>query len=171
MLLIHNEPGNLTTSLRGGWTIEFIESEEGADVIIRNPLNPSDYSAGEKFYQVTTVGNGRGAPILVQEPTLGIDAHRAGIDLDANIVGFVIVEDGRVVERASLSNIVYMEGGTVDVNLAGELIVNDEPRGFIQMLVAPDKNRLVGYVAYVGPDKPDVVAIEELETLALRLLS
>ncbi len=152
--------------LRGGWEAEIVESDGGNDIVISNPTS----DGGKKFFEITSVGDPYGAPRVIQEPALGIPARDAGIELDANIVGFIIVQDGKVVERASLSNLTYMKDSKVEVNLAGELMINDEPKGFIQMLLAPDKNRLIGYVGYVGPNKPEVVAIEEMETIALRLL-
>lgn len=153
--------------LRGGWKAEIIAGDEGNDIIISNPTP----DGGKKFFEITSVGDAYGAPRVIQEPALGIPARDAGIDLDGNLVGFIIVQDGQVVERASLSNLIYMKESTVDVTVDGELLINSESKGFINMVFSPDKNRLIGLVAFVGPDKRDEVEVLEMEQAALRLLS
>jgi hypothetical protein len=156
-----------TIRLRKGWEAKIVNSGEGTDIILRNP---TDDGEGRKFFEITTVGDPYGAPRVVQEPSLGIPARDAGIDVDGNLVGFVVVRDGEIVERASLSNLVYMKESTVRVSEDGELFINDESKGYIQLIFNPDKNRLIGLVAFIGADKPDQVKVLEMEEAALALL-
>ncbi len=154
-------------SLRGGWEAEIVESDGGNDIVISNPTS----DGGKKFFEITSVGDPYGAPRVVQEPALGIPARDAGIDIDGNLVGFIVVRDGQVVERASLSNLVYMKSSTVDVTIDGELLINGESKGYIHMVFSPDKNRLIGLVAFVGSDKRDEIEVLEMEQAALKLLT
>lgn len=161
---------NLKLKGRGGWVLEAIPTGNGEhDFIITNPTAEGLL----KFFSVTTVGNPYGAPMIEQEPSLRIPMRDAGIDMDGDIVGAVICDaNGHVVERASLSNLFFMKGQSVEINLGGEVLIDGESKGFIQMLVNPDKNRLVGYVALVGPNPPNNdITVHELETLAVALLT
>lgn len=157
----------MITKLRRGWELEIIEGEDGADAIIRNP----DNGGGNKFFEVTTVDDPYGAPRVIQEPSLGIPARDAGLDTDGNLVGFIVVQDGKVVERASLSNLTYMKGSSVTVGGEGEVFIGGEFKGYIQLVFNPDKNRLIGLVAFVGADKKfETVPVIEMEDAALLLL-
>jgi hypothetical protein len=158
-----------TIKLRGGWQATIIRGDNGADIVINNPVGGD--SDGKKFFEITSVGDPYGAPRVIQEPTLGIPARDGGIDIDGNLVGFIIVQDGKVVERASLSNLAYMKNSTVVLGDDGEVFINSESKGYVNLVFNPDKNRLIGLVAFVGPEKPHKVRVLEMEEAALLLMS
>ena len=149
---------------RKGWVCQLTKTSEGFDVTLFNPVE----GGGQKFYNVSTAGHPYGAPMVNQEPTLGIPCRKAGIDVNGNIVGAMILDDkGKVIERFSWSNIVYAKGQTLDITSDGQLIVGGQPKGFVQKIFLPDKNRLRGYVGVFGPQKAESVRIFEIEDLLL----
>lgn len=153
----------MQATLRGGWVLEFTE---GQDARIYN-VAPD---GSRKFFEVTTVGDQYGAPRVVQEPDLGIPLRDAGIEKDGNIVGAVVLDAGdQVILRASWSNLRHMQKKPFGFSRDGQFILDGQSQGYVYAIVQPDKNRLVGYVAYISPTPVTQGQVKhlELETLAI----
>lgn len=145
---------------------QVIDSEKGTDIRLFNPVE----GGGEKFFAVTTEGNPYGAPIVIQEPSLGVPCQSCGVDIDGMIVGALIVVMGKVVERFSWSTVIYIKKGQFVISPDGQLTVNDQPRGWLRAVFLPDKNRMKGFVGVFGPEKPDTVKVLEMEDLLVASL-
>ena len=154
---------------RGGWLYKLTGTATGADIRIYNPAGDGDK---EKFFAVDTAGNPYGAPMIIQEPSLGIPCRNAGVNVDGHIVG-ALVTDGseKIVERFSWSNLVYIKGGSFNISSDGELTVNGERKGYLSLIFLADKNRIQGYVGVFVPQKPVGCAkVIEMEDLLLSQL-
>lgn len=150
--------------LRGGWKARIFGTEDGTDIRLFNPTD----EGGEKFFAVTTRGNPYGAPMVVQEPTLGVPCRNCGVGVDGNIVGALVLnEDGEIVERFSWSNLVFMKDGEFEIDSDGLLTVNGDFEGYLVAVFLPDKNRMQGYIGVFGPNKPESIKILEMEDLLL----
>ncbi len=154
---------------RKGWMIRLIGREGGVDITV---YNPTPDGKGERWFKVDTTGNPYGAPMVIQEPSLGIPCRNAGVNVDGHIVGALVVDgSGRITERFSWSNVVFIKGGKVDISSEGELRVNDEPKGYLKIVFLADKNRIQGYVGVFVPQKPVGAAkVIEMEDLLLSQL-
>jgi hypothetical protein len=149
---------------RGGWEMVVKKGKDGCDFIYRNPVNEAKDKF--KFFVFDTTGNPYGAGMVVQEPTLGVPCKNCGVDVEGTIVGALVLgDDGKVKERFSWSNLVFVKKGEFSINADGELKVNGEQKGYLQALFLPDKNRLKGYVGVFGGKKPEKVKILEMEDL------
>lgn len=159
------------------WALELTRtSAERIDATMFNAvLDAEGNEVGRKFYQMSTVGNPYGAPMLVQEPSLGIPCCEAGIDLEGGLIGFVAFgEDGALVLRTSLSKLTYSpkleERATYSVSSEGEVVVGGKSLGYINAVFLPDKNRMQGYVALVRPNRPNgPVKVLEMEQVAFAM--
>lgn len=157
------------TPLRKGWRIMFTKTEDGFDVKI---YCPTEDRKGEMFFTVDTSGNPYGAPKIIQEPTLGISCKEAGVEIDGNIVGALIVgESGKIEDRFSWSNLVFTKNLGIYISEKGKLIIETKSQGYLSLLFLPDKNRIEGYVGVFTPEKPEKVKVIELEDLLLSQLS
>lgn len=149
---------------RGGWEIVLTKRENGFDLTHRNPTGEGGY----KFFAYDTTGNPHGAGMIVQEPTLGVPCRNYGVDVDGTLVGALVLgEDGKVRERFSWSNVVFMKKGKFSISPEGELKVNDEAKGHLRAVFLADKNRIRGYVGVFGPAKPGQVKVLEMEDILL----
>jgi hypothetical protein len=150
---------------RGGWTYRLIGTEKGADIRISNPSG----DGGEKFFAVDTAGHPYGAPTVYQEPTLGIATKTVkGVEIDGNIVGALVLgPEGTVTERFSWSNLVYIKRKSLTITADGELVIDGHSKGFLNLLLLPDKERLNGYVGVFAPAKPEKIRARELQDFLL----
>lgn len=150
---------------RGGWKIEIAACEGGGFDVTH--YNPAD-DGRKKFYIYTSVGNKFGAGKMKQEPSLGVPCRDCGVEVDGAVVGALVRgEDGKITDRFSWSNLVFAKKGTFSIGADGALTVNDAPKGFLQAVFLPDKNRLEGYVGVFAPVKPERVVVLEMEDLLL----
>jgi hypothetical protein len=148
---------------RGEWEIVLTKREDGLDLTHRNPTK-----GGCKFFTYDTSGNPYGAGMIVQEPTLGVPCRKCGVDVDGTIVGALVLgEDGKIRERFSWSNLVFMKKGAFSIGADGAFTVNGVTKGYLVAIFLPDKNRLEGYVGVFGSTKPEKVKIIEMENLLL----
>jgi hypothetical protein len=158
------KPGeSVTIPGRGGWELVVTTCDGGEfDITHRNPVGDGRM----KFFAYTTVGNKYGAGMMEQEPSLGVPCRDCGVDTDGAIVGALVRdEDGKIRERFSWSNLVFAQKGTFSIGPDGALTVNGAPKGFLQAVFLPDKNRLRGYVGVFSPTKPAQVMVLEMEKL------
>jgi hypothetical protein len=159
------------------WALELTRTSEGRiDATMYNPvLDAEGNEVGRKFYQMSTVGNPYGAPMIIQEPSLGIPCRDAGIDLVGNLIGFVAFgEDGALVLRTSLSKLTYSpkpeERASYSVSPEGEVVVGGKSLGYVNAVFLPDKNRMQGYAALVRPNRPNgPVKVLEMEQVAFAM--
>lgn len=158
----------VTIQGRSGWEIVIEKTKEGFDLIHRNPEYTGPGETSYKFFEYTTVSNPYGAGMIVQEPTLGFPCRDCGVEVDGTIVGALILDsNGKIVERFSWSNLVYVKKGNFTISQDGLLEVNEEGKGYLRAIFLADKNRIRGYVGVFGPNKPDEVKVLEMETLIL----
>lgn len=154
---------------RSGWMHELIKTENGFDF---RSYNLAHDGKTKMFFEVSSVGNLYGAPVIVQEPTLKVPCCKAGVDIAGDIIGAIVLnEEGRVVERYSWSNLVYMQGKKFEITFGGQLFVGEGEaaisKGYLQILALVDKNRIVGYVGVFGPRKPEKVETREMLDLLI----
>ena len=132
----------------------------------------------DKFFTVDTVYSDFGAPMVIQEPTLGIPCREAGVDIDGRIVGALVLDsDGKVVKRFSWSKLVFVEKRGFEITPTG-LLFEQDPTGTkflvgrLRAFFLPDKNRMDGYVGIFGPSDPkDIKPVKILEMEDLLLAS
>lgn len=160
------KPGEtVTLPGRGGWKIEIAACEGGGFDVTH--YNPAD-GERKKFYLYTTVGNPYGAGKMKQEPSLGVPCRDCGVEVAGGIVGALVRGgDGKITDRFSWSNLVFAKNGTFSIGSDGALTVNGAPKGFLQAVFLPDKNRLEGYVGVFVPAKPKRVVVLEMEDMLL----
>lgn len=189
---------NWDTPLRKGWRIKFTKTEDGFDVKI---YNPAADNKGEMFFVVDTSNNPYGAPEVIQETTLGIPfqvtdgSKTTGVyntngelkianhnflistnpireTIEDKIVGALVIgKSGKIEERFSWTNVIFMKNLSLFISEEGELFINDKSKGFLHLLFLPDKNRMKGYVGVFTPEKSNLVKIIEMEDLLLSQLS
>lgn len=148
------------------WEIYVGEGEDAPYVIVNQGPNGT-----LMFYAI--VSGQYGQPLIVQEPSLGVPAPKGVSILDAkgqpvsstqNLVGFICRDyDGEIVYRLSLTN-AHNKGIRWHVSDGGVVILDEKPF-WLHSLVAPDRNRMEGLVAFCGPQKRESVALLELEDL------
>lgn len=172
------EGTEITIPGRGGWECVLIRCHQGFDFTLRCPETDADDDPTDryKFFSVDTSGNKYGAPIVIQEPTLGVLCRAAGVDIDGRIVGALVLDsDGKVFKRFSWSKLVFVEKRGFEITPTGLLFEQDRAGtklfvGHLRALFLPDKNRLDGYVGIFGPTKPQQVNVLEMEDLLLSSL-
>lgn len=158
----------ITIPGRGGWKIKSTKTKEGFDTEL---FNPTSDGKGKRWFSINTKDNPYGAPIVIQEPTLGILCKDVGVDIEDTVVGALVIgNSGKIEERFSWSNIVFMKKLKFSITKKGELIINGKSKGFLSLLFLPDKNRMKGYVGVFTSKKPEKVKILEMEDLLLRQL-
>lgn len=142
------------------WRIRFLDGEyEFANI------GPGGV---RQFYMV--VPGQYGQPIIVAEPDLAFDAPGMldYIDAEGKVkrpdekIAGIICKDGL---RASITSAGH-QGIKITVNDDGSIQVGDEA-WWIATLFSKDKNRIVGYDAYLVRDRPESVRILELGDLDL----
>lgn len=157
------------TPLRKGWKITFTKVEDGFNVKIYNPT--ADHK-GEMFFTIDTSSNLYGAPEVIQETTLGISCKDVGVDVNGKVVGALVIgNSGKIEERFSWTNVVFMKNLSLFISGEGELFIDNKSKGFLKLLFLPDKNRMKGFVGVFTPEKPEKVKVIELEDLLLSQLS
>lgn len=132
----------------------------------------------ERYYRAESGQYGQ--PLLRQEPSLGLDIPKhlvvrekavggnwemAPVMLVADkLVGIIVRdENGKVVERASLTNLAN-KGGKFNFEPDGSFNLNGA-KLWLEVLHSPDKNRLIGLVGYFSAKKPSCVKHLEMEDL------
>lgn len=163
---------SVIVSLRKGWRLKITyRGEDGFDATLENPHIVAGEESGLKFYAVDTTGHPYGAPMVVQEPTLGIPLRDCGVDVDGTVVGAIVRDaEGTVTSRFSWSNLVFVKQQTFSISPDGKLVVDGVSQGYLYGLFLPDKNRMRGYVGVFGPTKPEDVRFVEMEDLVFNTL-
>ncbi len=152
---------------RGGWQTELLLVKDG---IFDVKIHHLSKEGNELFFNIETKNNNYGAPLVVQEPSFGIPCDKITDNaLKGFIVGALIVEEGKITERFSWSNL-FLKGLTFNISSSGELKVNGKSRGFLSLLFLPDKNRMEGYVGVFTPQAPKKIKVVEMEDLLLSQL-
>ncbi|MBI5023362.1 MAG: hypothetical protein HZC05_04395 [Candidatus Magasanikbacteria bacterium] len=168
----------ITIPGRGGWEYVLTRRHQGFDINIRcqETSEEGDPTGRDKFFTVDTMYNEYGAPIVVQEPTLGVLCRDAGVDIDGRIVGALVLDDdGTIIKRFSWSKLVFVEKRGFEITPTGLLFEQSHIGvkflvGHLRALFLPNKNRMDGYVGVFGPDKPTQVKVLEMEDLLLASL-
>jgi hypothetical protein len=166
---------------RDGWECMLTRRHEGFDINIRFPetSEEGDPTGRYKFFAIDTSGRPYGAPIVVQEPSLGVFCRDAGVDIDGRIVGALVLDaDGKITQRFSWSKLVFVEKRGFEITPTGLLFVQDPAGtkfliGRLRAIFLPDKNRFDGYVGIFGPSDPNnikPVKVLEMEDLLLASL-
>ena len=152
-------------SVKGGWELKVTMTERGLEFKHYNPWQ-GDRSK-EAFYTYLN-SNENGSGMMKQESTLGIPCRNCGIENDGRIIGALVTDDRcEIVDRFSLSKIVYVQEHDLGISPEGEVHIDGESKGFIGTIYLPDKNRLDGYVAVTFPQKPAEVRDIEMEDLLM----
>jgi len=147
---------------RKGWWILLDGVEDGVDLRHNNPAEDGRL----KFCEYSTVGNAYGAGATIQEPSLRIPFKDIGIEGEGFIVGAILKdENGKTVGRFSLSNLVFFQNRDFRIEKGGEVFVDGKSVGFVNVPFAPDKNRLIGDVAYCSPYKTPDMTPREIEDI------
>lgn len=148
--------------VKGGWELEITSTENGLEFKHYNPWKGDRRK--EAFYTYSN-RNPNGSGMMDQEKTLGIPCRKCGIDNDGRIIGVLVTDDScKIIDRFSLSKIVYVQEKNIKTSPEGEIFINEESQGFIGILFLPDKNRLDGFVCVTFPEKREV-RIMEMEDL------
>jgi len=159
---------SLTVPGLQGWKTKVTKKENGFDTKI---YHPTEDGKCEMFFTIDTSGNPYRAPEVIQETTLGIPCKEIGINNDGNVVGALVIGvSGKIDERFSWTNVVFMKNLTFSISEEGELLIDGKSKGFLQLLFLPDKNRMKGFVGVFIPKKSKEVKIIELEDLLLEQL-
>src|SRR5680860_419074 len=149
--------------VKGGWELKVTSAKDGLEFKHYNPWK-GDRSK-EAFYTYSN-RNTNGSGMMDQEKTLGIPCRNCGIDNDGRIIGVLVTDGKEIINRFSLSKIVYLQEKNIAVSPEGEVIIDEESQGFVRLLFLPDKNRLDGFVCITTPDKHEV-KIMEMEDLLM----
>ena len=148
---------------RGGWETVVKNNGDGTyETVIRN----TDPETGHRrFYEASTVGSQYGNPVVVEEPDAGISARELGLPHDCRIVGIVVVEAGRVIDRFSISDAEVMQGRSVSADF-GALRVNAETL-WVVALVDSNRLRIDGTIAVCTrtPPQGDIPLLEAVDDL------
>ena len=166
--IIELKPGReITIKGRGGWVYEITGNQEGADIRVHNSTSDGQ----KKFFEFSTHGNPYGAGTFVQEPSLRVPFADVGMNIDGFVVGALVLDSAfQIVERFSWSNLQFMQERVFNITNEGELLIDGVSKGYLTVVFMPDKNRLVGHVGVFAPEKPQTVAIIEMEDLFLASL-
>ncbi len=151
--------------VKGGWELEITKTENGLEFKHYNPWK-GDRSK-EAFYTYSN-RNPNGSGMMDQEKTVGIPCRKCGIDSDGRIIGVLVTDNSEeIVDRFSLSKIIYVQERNLNITENGEVKIDEESKGFVHLLFLPDKNRLDGFVCITTPNKQEV-KIMEMEDLLMR---
>jgi hypothetical protein len=170
----------------GGWGMVTVprlddnQEEVGIDLFVGNPSE----DGGWKFFVGDTSDDPNGALRIVQEPSLSIEAPDGSGQIVGAIVintaGEVVIDENDEAKRFSWSKLFYIKGKEFDIDEDGDLVIDGVIQGSLQMLVAPDKNRLYGKdgkPALVGifyetiDDRLPEVSCHEMEDMARDILN
>lgn len=159
--------GGITLSAAGGWRLHLTVDDDNNIVFVHyNPWQGDEDQ--HAFLESTNKLDKNGMTTIVQEPTLGIPLRDCGVDNDGKVVGFLVTdENGDIIDRFSLSKLVYVQEHSIEIDKAGKVIVDGTEIGYIGVIFLADKNRMVGYVAVIFPGKPDEVREIEMEDLLM----
>lgn len=159
--------------LRKGWRMKlgFVPGEDGVTFRAYNP-SMADKGVAETFFAVENSSHAYGAPMIVEEPSLGISCAALDLPSTGNIVGAivedqdgnVVIEDGKPL-RFSWSNLAKQGKQFAFEN--GEFLIDGKSYGFVQVLYHANKNRIIGFIAGIGPVRPDVIRFKEVEDVKL----
>ncbi len=130
---------------RGGWVTEITQNADGS--FETRIYNPDPETGLERWYESTTEGSQYGNPMVVEEPANGIPAPKLGLHQhkDVRVVGIVVVEDGQVTDRFSITKATVVQGRTVDAK-DGALEVDGEVV-YPAVLVDSNRPRIDGVIA------------------------
>lgn len=138
---------------------------DGEGYRITNP----DEDGIRRFYEVESGPYGN--PVIIAEPDLAfpapstvdyVDSEGSEATPEENIAGIICKVKGAVVHRFSLSNPKRPE---FSLEKEGAELVIDGVRYHLRALFRKDKNRIIGYDAWYGDEKPPAVKLVELEDL------
>ncbi len=150
--------------VKGGWELRITAAKNGLEFKHYNPWKGDRNK--EAFYTYSN-RNPNGSGMMDQEKTLGIPCRECGINNDGRIIGILVTDEvGKIVDRFSLSKIVYLQERNLNITENGEVKINEESKGFVHLLFLPDKNRLDGFVCITTPNKQEV-KIMEMEDLLM----
>ena len=147
----------------GQWETVITRRSNGAyDTVIRSKM---EKDGRQLWYEVTTERGPYPEPLIVEEPGLGFPARDFGFDHDCRVVGFVVVEAGRVTGRFSLSHAIYSNGMTVEA-APGALVVNGKEL-YIAALVYSNRRRIDGTIAVCTrtPPQGSIPLLEAVDDL------
>jgi hypothetical protein len=128
-----------------------------------------DADGGKKFYECRNGAYGN--PVIEAEPDLAIFApasveyrnSKGGIVTPSEKIAGIICKIGdEIRERFSFSN--PKKPDLAFENEGAELVI-DGVRWHLRALFSKDKNRIIGYDAFYGDQKPDFVKVVELADL------
>lgn len=152
-------------SVKGGWEMKVTMTENGLEFKHYNPWQ-GDRSK-EAFYTYSN-RNDNGSGMMDQEKTLGVPCRSCGIENDGRIVGALVTDNKcEIVDRFSLSKIIYVQEHDFEISPEGEVSIDGESKGFIGIIFLADKNRMDGYVCVTFPEKPSEVTEMEMEDLLM----
>lgn len=166
----------LTFHGRKGWQYEItkVSNDRNGEFDLRS-YNPNPKTRQSRWFEIDTSAkvSQYGAPVIVQEPDLGIALRKFGINIESKLIGALVLDNmGSIVERFSWSNLVFMKEQTFSISTEGELEVDQSSKGFLSALFLADKERIKGYVGIFVPTKPEKkVKILEMEDLLVSTLS
>lgn len=151
--------------VKGGWELKLTMTKRGLEFKHYNPWQGDRNK--EAFYTYSN-RNDNGSGMMDQEKTLGVPCQSCGIDNGGRIIGVLVTDDKcEIVDRFSLSKIVYVQERDLIISPGGGVYIDGESKGFIGAIFLPDKNRLDGYVAVTFPQKPAEVREIEMEDLLM----
>ncbi|MCX6779463.1 MAG: hypothetical protein NTU97_04555 [Candidatus Magasanikbacteria bacterium] len=152
---------------RGGWKIALSFNDKGE--LELEHFQPHE-SGAKKFFAYSTEGNQYGAGKIFAEPSLAVPVLEKGFLLTGALV---LDEKGKVTNRFSWSNLVFIQKRRFEVTKSNRLLVSDPasgemvPMGYLRVLFLTDKNRMTGYVGVFTPIRTRTVRILEMEDLLL----
>jgi len=152
--------------VKGEWEVKVTLTENGLDFKHYNPWKGDRNK--EAFYTYSN-RNPNGSGMMDQEKTLGISCRKCGMDNDGRIIGVLVTDGKEIIDRFSLSNIVYVQEKNIAISVDAEVSINRESQGFVCLLFLPDKNRLDGFVCITTPNKQEVKIIEMEDLLMCQL--
>ncbi|PIQ79447.1 hypothetical protein COV81_02055 [Candidatus Peregrinibacteria bacterium CG11_big_fil_rev_8_21_14_0_20_41_10] len=133
-----------------------------------NIANPGP-DGTKRFYKVNSGPYGN--PVITAEPDLAFQAPSTVKYIDSKgnettpeekIAGIICKQAGEVMHRFSLSS---PKKPKYTVEQEGAELIIDGVRWHLRALFQKDKNRIINYDAWYGPDKPKAVKIVELADL------
>lgn len=158
---------------RKGWQYEITKVSNDGEFDLR-AYNPDPETEQSRWFEVDTSAkvSQYGAPVIVQEPFLGIALSKFGINIEGKLVGALVLDNkGDIVGRFSRSNIVFMKKQSFSVDTEGQLLVDGCSNGFLSALFLADKERIKGYVGIFKPARQEEkVKVIEMEDLLINQL-
>jgi hypothetical protein len=159
-------------SLSEQWRMVLSDDNGGLRVDIYNP-DPEN-PAIRRFFSVSTDSNKNGQPFIEQEPSLGVDLSNTENPLldGERLVGVIVVADGEVKDRFSLSNLRCIQKKSFFYDTeSGIFYVDGQYKGGTVCFLSPDKNRLKGLVAVISPEEGSLKPLKQARVLEMQDLA